>query len=152
MLVRSMLLFTYDWYSCSYVQRSDALAHWGHPKTVDDLTSIFLRYLNSELSTSPFSPSALSAESLLILPHLITLTKHSWWTVGSQPAVDGAPSSDEVVGWGPRNGHVFQKGFVEFFCGPDDVERLEQKIEAEGKGWVSWFAGNNEVRSVEIRL
>jgi methylenetetrahydrofolate reductase (NADPH) len=113
---------------------------------------MFLRYLNSEISTSPFSPSPLSTESLLILPHLVSLTKKSWWTVGSQPAVDGAPSGDEVVGWGPGNGHVFQKGFVEFFCGLDDVEKIERKVETEGKGWLSWFAGNNEVRGNQVVL
>jgi len=79
----------------------------------------------------------------MILTHLEKLTKRGWWTVGSQPAVDGASSTDEVVGWGPRSGYVFQKGFVEFFCEKKDVEAIAHRVEQRGKGWVNWFAGNN---------
>jgi methylenetetrahydrofolate reductase (NADPH) len=68
-----------------------------------------------------------------------------WWTVGSQPAVDGARSTDEVFGWGPRSGYVFQKGFVEFFCERKDVEAIAQRVERRGKGWINWFAGDNNV-------
>lgn len=67
--------------------------------------------------------------------------------MGSQPAIDGAISTDEVVGWGPKGGYVYQKGFVEFFAPEEDVERIVQKIDAEGKGWVDYFAVNLEVRS-----
>lgn len=79
----------------------------------------------------------------MILPHLEKLTKRGWWTVGSQPAVDGAPSSDEVVGWGPRAGYVFQKGFVEFFASKEDVEMFEKRAEGvRGSGLVHYFEGN----------
>ena len=81
----------------------------------------------------------------MILTHLEKLTKRGWWTVGSQPAVDGASSTDEVVGWGPRSGYIFQKGFVEFFCEKKDVEAIAHRVEQKGKGWVNWFAGNNHV-------
>lgn len=71
-----------------------------------------------------------------------------WWTVGSQPTVDGSHSADEVVGWGPRGGYVFQKAFVEFFATKEDVEIIEKKIQIQGKGWVDYFAGNMQVRLV----
>ncbi|KAJ7928632.1 methylenetetrahydrofolate reductase-domain-containing protein [Mycena leptocephala] len=91
---------------------------------------------------TPFSPAPLSPESLMILPYLERLTRRGWWTVGSQPAIDGASSSDEVVGWGPRAGYVFQKGFVEFFCTKADVDAMERRVRERGNGWVHWFAGN----------
>jgi methylenetetrahydrofolate reductase (NADPH) len=81
----------------------------------------------------------------MILPHLERLTKRGWWTVGSQPAVDGTSSSDDVVGWGPKTGYVFQKGFVEFFASKNDVEELEAKIVSSGNGWVHYFASDDEV-------
>ncbi|KAG7092784.1 hypothetical protein E1B28_009106 [Marasmius oreades] len=121
---------------------SEVLSDWGSPKSISDLTSLFLRHLQSEIATTPFSPGPLSEESQLILPHLEKLTKRGWWTVGSQPAVNGAKSEDIVLGWGPRGGYVFQKGFVEFFCGEKDVESIERKVEEKGGGWVHWFAGN----------
>ncbi|RDX56378.1 MTHFR-domain-containing protein [Lentinus brumalis] len=118
------------------------VSHWGNPKTVDDLTSLFLRYLHSKVTTTPFSSTPLSPESLMIFPHLERLTSKGWWTVGSQPPINGAPSTDEVVGWGPRGGYVYQKCFVEFFVEQKDVERIVKKVEEEGAGWISYFAGN----------
>ena len=111
-----------------------------------DLTDIFLRHLHAKLPTTPFSPAPLSPESLMIFPHLERLTRRGWWTVGSQPAINGARSDDEVVGWGPRNGYVYQKCFVEFFATREDVERIVRKVEDEGEGWVDYFAGNLQVR------
>ena len=84
---------------------------------------------------------------MTILPHLEKLTKRGWWTVGSQPAVDGLPSADEIFGWGPKSGWVFQKAFVEFFCDGTDAEAIEKLIDAEGKGWVHYFMANNKVTS-----
>ncbi|PPQ75369.1 hypothetical protein CVT24_013152 [Panaeolus cyanescens] len=131
-----------DMWGGSGISRSEALTQWGHPNTVDDLTQIFLDHLHSKISTTPFSPTPLSAETLTILPHLERLTKGGWWTVGSQPAVDGVSSTDEVFGWGPRAGYIFQKGFVEFFCEERDVEKVINRIDDKGKGWVHYFAGN----------
>ncbi|KAJ7286190.1 methylenetetrahydrofolate reductase-domain-containing protein [Mycena rebaudengoi] len=122
---------------------AEIISQCGHPTTLEDLTTIFLNHLHSKILMTPFSPAPLSPESLMILPHLERLTKRSWWTVGSQPAVNGASSSDEVVGWGPRAGYVFQKGFVEFFCKEEEVNAIERRVLEQGKGWVHWFAGNN---------
>jgi methylenetetrahydrofolate reductase (NADPH) len=126
-------------------QVNEATAAWGHPTSLDELTEIFLKHLHSEISTTPFSTTPLFPESLLILPHLEKLTKRGWWTVGSQPAVDGARSTDEIFGWGPRGGYVYQKSFVEFFAPEHDIERIVKKIKVKGKGWVDYFAVNLEV-------
>lgn len=122
-----------------------AVSHWGNPETIDELTSLFLRYLHSKVTTTPFSSTPLSPESLMIFPHLERLTSKGWWTIGSQPAINGALSTDEVVGWGPRGGYVYQKCFVEFFVEQKDVERIAKKVETEGAGWISYFAGNAKV-------
>jgi len=126
-------------------QKPERLSEWGNPRSLNDLTTLFLNHLHSKVNTTPFSPGPLSAESQLILPHLEKLTKRSWWTVGSQPAVDGKDSSDRVFGWGPKTGYVFQKGFVEFFCTEDDLNQIAEKVEQRGEGWVHWFAANSKV-------
>ncbi|KAF9483791.1 MTHFR-domain-containing protein [Pholiota conissans] len=131
-----------DLWGGSGLSRSDALAQWGSPKSIEDLTQLFIDHLHSEVSSTPFSPTPLSPESLMILPYLEKMTKRGWWTVGSQPAVNGANSTDPVLGWGPRSGYVFQKCFVEFFCGTEDLELLEERIEKEGNGWVHYYACN----------
>jgi len=74
--------------------------------------------------------------------HLEKLTLKGWWTVGSQPTVNGASSEDEIFGWGPRGGYVFQKAFVEFFAEKEDVEKIERKVKEEGNGLVDYFVGN----------
>lgn len=112
--------------------------------------NLFLRHLHSQIATTPFSSAPLSSESSSILSHLEKLTRKGWWTVGSQPTVDGVSSSNEIVGWGPRGGYVFQKAFVEFFAGKEDVERIAKKVQEEGKGLVDYFAGNIQVRLVDL--
>jgi len=131
-----------DPWGSSRISINKATAAWGRPTTLADLTSVFLKHLHSEIPTTPFSSTPLYQESLMILSHLEKLTKKGWWTVGSQPAIDGASSTDEVVGWGPRGGYVYQKSFVEFFAPDEDVEKIVQKVDTEGKGWVNYFAVN----------
>jgi len=131
--------------------RSETVVEWGQPKTLDDLTRVFLDHLHSKIATTPFSPTSLSPESLMILDQLEALTKRGWWTVGSQPAVNGKSSEDQVLGWGPKAGYVFQKGFVEFFCDQNDVEKIEDLVQRSGQGWVHYFAANAEV-STRFRL
>jgi len=45
----------------------------------------------------------------VIKEELLKLNSKGFWTVASQPAVLGVKSTDEVFGWGPKNGFVFQK-------------------------------------------
>ena len=120
-------------------------SHWGSPTTTEDLTRLFLDYLDSNISTTPFSPSPLSDESITILEYLKKLTSQGLWTVCSQPAIDNASSTDEIFGWGPRGGYVSQKGFVEFFTEENVVDEIERKIEREGNGWIHFFAANLQV-------
>ncbi|KIM55040.1 hypothetical protein SCLCIDRAFT_135459 [Scleroderma citrinum Foug A] len=115
---------------------------WGHPETTEELTNLFLRYLNSQVSSTPFSSSPLSAESQTILPQLKALTTKGLWTVCSQPAVDSVESTDEAFGWGPRGGYVSQKAFVEFFAEEDAVDAIEKNIKLKGDGLVHYFAAN----------
>ena len=106
---------------------------------------MFLRHLHAKIATTPFSPSPLSPESLMIIEHLERLNRHGWWTVGSQPAINGASSADEVVGWGPRGGYVYQKCFVECFVEQKDLEKIERKVREKGDGWIDYYAANVQV-------
>ena len=120
-----------------------------NPSTLDDITSLSLRFLRGEITAYPFSPAPLSSESQLILPHLLRLAKNGWWPVGSQPAVDGLQSDHAIVGWGPAGGYVYQKSFVEFFASEKVVERLEKAVE-KTNGIVDFLAGNKMVRFSQL--
>lgn len=88
---------------------SEAAKKWGHPTTVQDITRLFERYITGDLSSLPWCDEPLQTESDTIQQHLTQFNRQGYWTVGSQPAVNGARSEDPVYGWGPKGGYVYQK-------------------------------------------
>lgn len=123
-----------------------APALWGTPATPSAITKLFTCHLSGNSpSQLPWSDStSLSPETAIILPHLLALnSRRNWWTIASQPAVDGVASSDDIHGWGPAGGFVFQKPFVEFFLPAIDWHQiLRPHLESCAHGQVSWYAGD----------
>lgn len=119
---------------------------WGTPTTPSAITKLFTSHLSGKSpSQIPWSDStSLSPETAIILPHLLALnSRRNWWTIASQPAVDGVASSDDIHGWGPAGGFVFQKPFVEFFLPAKDWHQiLRPHLESCTRGHVSWYAGD----------
>jgi methylenetetrahydrofolate reductase (NADPH) len=129
---------------------------WGHPKAAQDVTEIFQQHVSGSLAAVPWSddidPSvpesakdtsgALRAETDVIRAELLELiSQKNYWTLASQPAVDGAPSSHPIFGWGPPGeGFVFQKAFVEFFCSRAEWEgSLRQRLLDCGREALGWM-------------
>lgn len=108
-----------------------------------DISALFQRYLTGRLSALPWSEEALSTETKLIQNELLQMNERDWWSVASQPAVNAARSSDEVVGWGPRSGGwVWQKPFVEFFLPAADWAKLKARLSETHEEFI-YFAGNS---------
>ncbi len=59
---------------------------------------------------------------------LVTLNQNKLFTINSQPKINGAPSTDPVVGWGPGAGYVYQKAYFEFFIHPDLLIPLAEHL------------------------
>jgi len=116
---------------------------WNEPVNPDDISTLFTEYVRGELPAIPWSEDPLAAETVTIQKHLIGLNQSGRWTVGSQPAVDGVESADEVFGWGPKGGYIFQKSFVEFFTTEKEWEAIKEKIKGDPN--ISFYAGNNQV-------
>lgn len=130
-----------DGYGVSlHVSIASALKLWGHPTTTADISGIFERHLNGEIDAIPWSEEGLNAETETIRPQLLALIKKGWWTVASQPAVNGIRSTDATFGWGPKNGFVFQKPFVEFFLPSSEWKDLKKRLDENDQ--VTYFAGN----------
>lgn len=124
---------------------NQAVKLWAYPSSVQDITSLFLRHIEGSLSAIPWSEEGFNEETNTIKDQLLELNKKGWWTVASQPAVNGVRSSDPVFGWGPRNGFVFQKAFVELFLPSKDWEVLHAKLTAPGVAEdVGWYASNSK--------
>ena len=130
-----------DGYGVSlHVSTTDANRLWGHPTTRDDISAIFKRHMNGEIDAMPWSEDALQPETLTIKNELLGMIDKGWWTVASQPAVNGVRSNDKTFGWGPKNGFVFQKPFVEFFLPSSDWKHLQQELGEDEQ--ITYFAGN----------
>ena len=81
---------------------------WATPTTVEEIMDLFVGYLNGKVNALPWSESPLQGESSMLKERLETINSKSILTINSQPALDGALSSDKVFGWGPKNGFVYQ--------------------------------------------
>lgn len=123
-----------------HVSTPQALKLWGHPVDRDDISKIFRRHIEGDLDAIPWSEQGLSPETSTISKELLALNSKGWWTVASQPAVNGIKSSDPVFGWGPKNGFVFQKPFVELFLPSSDWFKLQPRLREHEQ--ITWFAGN----------
>jgi methylenetetrahydrofolate reductase (NADPH) len=133
-----------DGYGVSlHMSINQAIKLWGYPTSRDDITDLFIRHIDSSLSAIPWSEEGLNEESHTIKSQLLKLNRKGWWTVASQPAVNGVRSSDQVFGWGPKNGFVFQKAFVELFIPSEDWKTLQAKLTSSSiSPLVSWYASN----------
>ncbi|KAI0122891.1 putative methylenetetrahydrofolate reductase [Xylariales sp. AK1849] len=126
-----------------HVTNSQAVALWGHPTKLDDISELFIRHLKGELAAIPWSEEEFNAETGTITPQLLPLNSKGWWTLASQPAVNGLRSSDTTFGWGPPQGFVFQKAFVEFFISSAEWKTLLEKLQSsEVQETVCFFATN----------
>ncbi|RFU73662.1 methylenetetrahydrofolate reductase 2 [Trichoderma arundinaceum] len=133
-----------DGYGVSiHMSVTQAVSLWGYPKTASDINDIFVRHIKGEVSAIPWSEEDLLPESFIIKSSLEAMNRKGWWTVASQPAVNGLPSTDATFGWGPSSGFVFQKSFVEFFLPAADWKILYDKLtSSEVEEVVCFYASN----------
>ncbi|KAI0898013.1 MTHFR-domain-containing protein [Annulohypoxylon nitens] len=126
-----------------HVSHAQAVSLWGNPTKLTDINDLFVRHLSGQLSAIPWSEEEFNEETGTITDLLIKLNQRGWWTVASQPAVNGLRSSDPVFGWGPQHGFVFQKAFVEFFVPSAQWQVLLDKLRSpEVRGQVTFYASN----------
>ncbi|KAJ2159723.1 methylenetetrahydrofolate reductase 1 [Coemansia sp. RSA 552] len=97
-----------------------AMQVWGRPKCLEDVSALFVRYVEGKIPSLPWSDEPLLPETARIGSELVRLNTLGYWTLASQPALDGVDSGDQTHGWGPRGGYVYQKAFVECFV-PGEV-------------------------------
>ncbi|KAI8911667.1 methylenetetrahydrofolate reductase-domain-containing protein [Gorgonomyces haynaldii] len=120
--------------------RDECLQLWGTPSKISDIYSLFARYISGDLKCLPWSESPLQGESDVLRERLLNVNKNGFLSINSQPAVDGALSSDPVFGWGPKNGFVYQKAYLEFFISPQALDVLVAHIAKHP--YVTYYAVN----------
>ncbi|KAE8351047.1 methylenetetrahydrofolate reductase-domain-containing protein [Aspergillus coremiiformis] len=120
---------------------------WGEPKSTRDLSHIFVRYLEGKLNRLPWSDTPISSEANSIKTKLIELNNRGLLTINSQPAVNGARSSHPVHGWGPKNGFVYQKAYLELLLPPYLLDELIARIESNEDLTYHAVSKNGELRT-----
>ena len=114
-----------DGYGVSIKYTADeAHALWNSPVTIGEVNDIFARFCSGELQALPWSDQPLTGESTVIQSKLVDLNRSGFLTINSQPQVNGVPSSHLDFGWGPKNGYVYQKAYLEFFVPPTEIDKL----------------------------
>ena len=97
----------------------EAIHKWGAPESVNEIIKVFVSYLSGKIDSLPWVDAALSPETALIQEELFEVNNKGWFSLASQPAVNGCLSSDKIFGWGPGNGIIYQKAFIEIFIPKD---------------------------------
>ncbi|WPK24901.1 hypothetical protein PUMCH_002200 [Australozyma saopauloensis] len=103
---------------------------WGCPQTLDDLADIFVKYLNKETNALPWSDGPIGSDTDILKASLIELNRKGYFTLNSQPALSAVRSNDKVYGWGPKNGFLYQKQYLEFLVHKDVAAKLLEAVEA----------------------
>ncbi|KAI3324996.1 methylenetetrahydrofolate reductase 2 [Xylariaceae sp. AK1471] len=126
-----------------HVTNAQAISLWGHPKSLEDINTLFVRHLKGELTAIPWTEEEVHEETGIITDQLLRLNQQGLWTVASQPVVNGLRSEDPTFGWGPPNGFIFQKAFVEFFAPAATWRTLHEKLKSpEIRDVVTYYAMN----------
>lgn len=128
--------------SCDF---ESALKKWGSPTCEQDVTDLFVRYTKGEVDSTPWSDTPLMDESNLISDTILKMNTQGYWTISSQPSVDGFRSDHPFVGFGPQGGYIYQKSFIEFFLNSDQLDLLIKAIDLENSkgevGMLKYYAG-----------
>ncbi|XP_058531193.1 methylenetetrahydrofolate reductase (NADPH) isoform X4 [Ochotona princeps] len=122
----------YLFYLKSKCPKEELLQMWGTELTSEQsVFEVFVRYLSGEenqhgykVTCLPWNDEPLAAETSLMKEELLRVNRQGILTINSQPNINGKPSSDPIVGWGPSGGYVFQKAYLEFFTSREIVGAL----------------------------
>ncbi|OBA21855.1 methylenetetrahydrofolate reduct [Metschnikowia bicuspidata var. bicuspidata NRRL YB-4993] len=125
-----------------------ALELWGCPQELKDLANIVIRYLNNEVKALPWSDGPIGTDTNVLKESLIKLNENGFITLNSQTALNSVRSNDKVHGWGPKNGFVYQKQYLEFMVHKDVASRLVTAVEthnqADPTGLISFYMVDKE--------
>ena len=100
-------------------------AMWGESvESIDSVAAVFIKYISGEIPKLPWCEGPVQLETSSLKDFLARTIKNQFFTINSQPRVNGAVSTDESFGWGGPNGYVYQKAYLEFFTNAFNLEKL----------------------------
>uniref|UniRef100_F1KZ16 methylenetetrahydrofolate reductase (NADPH) n=1 Tax=Ascaris suum TaxID=6253 RepID=F1KZ16_ASCSU len=115
----------YLFYLKGQLNKEEQLRMYGYQlENMEAVRKVFVNFItqqpnehNVKVTRLPWNEQDIGtdAETVLIRDQLIWCNENGILTVNSQPSVNGAPSTDPLVGWGKPGGYCYQKGYLEFF-------------------------------------
>jgi methylenetetrahydrofolate reductase (NADPH) len=115
---------------------------WGQPKTLRAVSDLFVGFVKGNMTRLPWSEGGISGEADSIQKELLSLNQRGLLSINSQPAVNAAPSSHPVYGWGPKGGYVYQKAYLELFIFPSVFDKVMKRLEANKN--LTYYAVNKK--------
>lgn len=109
------------------------LSLWKKPTNSHELGELIISYLKNEVTCLPWSDTSVTNEIESIKSSLIELNSNGLLTINSQPKINGVKSNDPVFGWGPSNGYVYQKQYLELLIPRAKLDTLVERINAVNK-------------------
>ena len=114
---------------------------WGTQiKNIDDITNVFTNFLNGEIKYLPWCDNII-LETFNIKDELIQINKLGYYTINSQPKINGM-KSESPQGWGGKGGYLYQKAYLEFFCSKTNLDKILNNI--KNKNNFSYCAIDNK--------
>lgn len=87
---------------------------WGQLESESDIGKLIIKFITGEIKRLPWSETSVAQETGHISDFVKLMNENNFFTTNSQPKVNGVKSSDNVFGWGPQGGYVYQKAYIEF--------------------------------------
>jgi methylenetetrahydrofolate reductase (NADPH) len=116
---------------------------WGDTLTsFDDVASVFVKYIRGAIPKLPWCDTQLSSETSPLTEALVRMNTALFFTINSQPRINGADSTDANIGWGGPGGYIYQKAYLEFFTTPANVEKLIHV--SRSHSGITWHAVNSD--------
>ena len=129
------------YYQPLFGDKINRLSIWGIPLSIDEVAQTFIKFLKNEIPSLPWTETGLHLETGRISDALIDMNQIGCLTINSQPSVNGEKSNNDKYGWGPENGRVYQKAYLEFFVSEKGLLSLKKTIDEKYPS-LSYFAVN----------
>lgn len=114
---------------------------WGEPKSLKEISDLFVGYMKGKVESLPWSEAPINEEANVLVDDLVDLNSRGIFTINSQPAVDGAKSNHPIYGWGPPNGYVYQKQYLEVLVPPELIQTVIDRMDKDED--ITYYAVNS---------
>ena len=103
---------------------------WGEKYDQErEIGNLIISYINGKTKRLPWCEEKIQEETSKISDYIEKLNTNYMFTVNSQPKCNSVPSNDPIFGWGPENGYVYQKEYIEFLLPKFLVEPLKKYLD-----------------------